>query len=259
MLFEDSLIVTLPQRKKGRVKFFVGTVIGYSLIVTALIVGSILYVHPQLNESLMESALLAAPPPPPPPPPPSGPAARPVTQTASVRVITTSFVPPTFTPRQLPDASDLPTVDTTLSAGVPGGVPGGVIGGTIGGVVGGVLGATPVAAAAPPPSAQQEAPPAPAPAKPHLVSSGILLGNTIRQVQPAYPQIARSAHIEGVVQVSIIVDEDGNVMAAEAINGHPLLQQAAVEAARQWKFRPTLLNGRPIKVSGVLKFTFKLT
>jgi protein TonB len=91
------------------------------------------------------------------------------------------------------------------------------------------------------------------------VSTGLLQGNSIRQVQPNYPLLARNAQIEGPVQIEIVVDEQGNVVAAEILNGHPLLQQAALEAARQWKFRPTLLNGHPIKISGVLKFTFRLS
>jgi protein TonB len=90
------------------------------------------------------------------------------------------------------------------------------------------------------------------------VSTGVLLGNSIRQAQAIYPQLARNAHVEGVVLVEIIVDEEGSVIAATALDGHPLLRQPAQDAARQWKFRPTLLNGRPIKIAGMLRFTFKL-
>jgi protein TonB len=261
MIFEESLIETLPQRKKGRIKsYLIGTVIGYSSIVASLMVGSILLVHPQLNESFASGVLLSAPPPPPPPPPPAAAPSQPA-QIAATRIITTSFVPPTITPRQLPDASDLPTVDGALSSGVPGGVaggvPGGVLGGTLGGVLGGVLGATPTAAPPPPPPTP-EPEPAPAPDKPQPVSTGVLLGNTIRQVQAAYPLLARKAQIQGVVEVRVIVNEQGSVVATEALNGHPLLRPSAIEAARQWKFRPTLLNGHPIKVAGVLRFIFRL-
>lgn len=262
MLFEESLIVTFPERKKGRIKwYFVGTVIGYSFIVASLIVGSILLAHPQLNEILVDSVLVSPPPPPPPPPPPAG-GSQMVPRSARVQIAPTAFVPPTVTPRRLPAASDLPTVDAAPSGGVPGGVtggvPGGVVGGVLGGMIGGVLGATPTVAAAPPPSPPNREP-SPSLTKPRPVSAGILLGNSIRQVPPVYPLLARSAQIEGTVEVRIIVDEQGNVVAAEVLSGHPLLQQPAVDAARQWKFRPTLLNGRPIKVSGILTFTFKLS
>lgn len=171
-----------------------------------------------------------------------------------------SFVPPTSAPRHVPDAGDLPAVDSAPASGVlggvAGGVPGGVIGGTVGGIVGGVLGATATVAAVPP---APEPPPAPAAAKPQPVSTGVLLGNAVRQAQAFYPLLAQKIQIQGVVQVRIIVDEQGNVIAVEALNGHPLLQPSALEAARQWKFRPTLLNGHPIKVAGILSFTFRLT
>jgi protein TonB len=269
MIFEESLIVTLPQRNRRSVRgFFVGTVIGYSFIITTLLVGSILFTRPELNETLMGSVLISPPPPPPPPPPPAGGAARPVSQPAGVRIITAAFVPPTVTSRRLPTANDLPGDDDAspvgVSGGVEGGVPGGVVGGVLGGVVGGVLGSTPAAAAAPPPPQPvqpDEARPTPpsAPARPQRVSTGILLGNTIRQVPAAYPAIARSTQVEGVVEVQVIVDEQGNVVAADVLSGHPLLRKSAVEAARQWKFRPTMLNDQSIKISGVLKFTFKLS
>jgi protein TonB len=259
MLFEESLIVTLPNRKKGRIRWYlVGTVIGYSFIVASLLVGSILLFNPQLNQSLADSVLVAPPPPPPPPPPPAA-GSQKVPQAPKVQLVTTAFVPPTITPRRLPTASDLPTVDAVPGGGVPGGiaggVPGGVVGGVLGGVVGGVLGAPPTVAAAPPPAPEPE----PAPTKPRSISTGLLLGNSIRQVQPAYPLVARNAQLEGAVEVQIIVDEQGNVIAVEVLSGHPLLRQPALDAARQWKFRPTLLNGQPIKVSGILRFTFRLS
>lgn len=266
MIFEKSLIVTLPQRGRQPLRgFLVGTLIGYTFLIAALLIGSILLTQPQLNETLMGSVLIS--PPPLPPPPPAGSAPRAISQSAGAPMITTAFVPPTLTPRQLPTTSNLPGDDPPstvgLSGGIEGGVMGGVAGGVIGGVVGGVLGSTPAAPAAAPLSIVQTPEARPTlqatSAKPQRVSTGILLGNTIRQVPAAYPAIARSTHVEGVVEVQIVVDEQGNVIATEVLNGHPLLRQAALEAARQWKFRPTMLNGQPIKVSGVLKFTFKLT
>jgi protein TonB len=75
---------------------------------------------------------------------------------------------------------------------------------------------------------------------------------------PSYPPVARSARLEGTVLVEVVVDEQGNVILAEVVEGHPLLRESALQAARQWKFRPSLLNGRPIKVRGTLSFVFKL-
>jgi TonB family protein len=76
--------------------------------------------------------------------------------------------------------------------------------------------------------------------------------------QPNYPAIAKAARAEGDVEVQVTVDEEGQVIAARAVRGHPLLQQAAVEAARHAKFKPTFLQGQPVKVVGVVTYNFTL-
>jgi periplasmic protein TonB len=101
---------------------------------------------------------------------------------------------------------------------------------------------------APPP------PPKPTPRAP--ISGGVLNGKAVRLVQPPYPPIARSAHASGQVRVQITIDENGNVISAHAVSGHPLLQAAAVGAARSSKFTPTKLSGQPVKVTGVIIYNF---
>lgn len=98
------------------------------------------------------------------------------------------------------------------------------------------------------------------PAKPttQRVSGGVLQGNAIRKVQPPYPAEAKAAGAQGAVQVAVTVDEQGNVTRAEAVGGQPLLRDAAIEAARQWQFKPTELSGTPVKVQGILTFNFTL-
>jgi TonB family protein len=91
-----------------------------------------------------------------------------------------------------------------------------------------------------------------------IVSGGVLNGKAIGKPQPVYPPIAKAARAQGVVTVQIIVDEEGYVIAANAVSGHPLLQYAAVLAARQARFTPTLLEGQPVKVSGVITYNFVL-
>jgi periplasmic protein TonB len=101
----------------------------------------------------------------------------------------------------------------------------------------------------------------PAPeAKPDLnkVSEGVLQGSAIKKVRPAYPEIARRARVGGLVQVQVMISEDGRVMEAFILNGSPLLRGAALEAARQWIFAPTTLSKMPVKVQGVLTFNFTL-
>lgn len=83
-------------------------------------------------------------------------------------------------------------------------------------------------------------------------------GSLISKPQPVYPPIAKAARAQGVVTVQVLVSEDGKVMAAQAVSGHPLLRAAAVAAARQALFTPTLLDGKPVKVSGVVTYSFVL-
>jgi TonB family protein len=92
-----------------------------------------------------------------------------------------------------------------------------------------------------------------------VISGGVLNGKAVIKPQPTYPAIAAAARAQGVVVVQIIVDEEGYVISASAVSGHPLLQQAAVNAARQSRFTPTLLEGQPVKVSGVITYNFVLT
>ena len=89
------------------------------------------------------------------------------------------------------------------------------------------------------------------------ISGGVLNGKAISLPNPEYPVIARQAHASGAVTVQVTIDEDGNVISAKAVAGHPLLQAAAVSAARQAKFSPTRLAGQPVKVQGVLVYNFE--
>jgi TonB family protein len=109
----------------------------------------------------------------------------------------------------------------------------------------------------PPPSLGET--PAPAPPEelakpPQRISSRQLYANAIRRVALKYPPIARSARVRGSVEVEVVVDENGDVTSATVISGHPLLREAALEAAWQWKFNPFLQDDEPISVTGVLIF-----
>ena len=113
----------------------------------------------------------------------------------------------------------------------------------------------------PGPDAQPQPPATPGASfgeRPKVVSGGILNGKAISKPQPAYPAIARAARAQGTVTVQILVDEEGKVISASAVSGHPLLQQAAVNAARGARFAPTFLDGQPVKVSGVITYNFVL-
>jgi protein TonB len=90
------------------------------------------------------------------------------------------------------------------------------------------------------------------------VAGGILNGKAISLPKPPYPAIARSARASGTVVVQVIVNEQGDVMSAHAISGHPLLQSSAVQAAWAAKFTPTRVEGQPVKVSGKITYNFVL-
>lgn len=102
-------------------------------------------------------------------------------------------------------------------------------------------------------------PPAPQPTAPIRQSSGVQPPQRIVNVAPAYPAIARSARVQGVVILEIVIDERGNVAKAEILRSIPLLDAAALDAVRQWKFLPTQLNGRavPIVMSVTVNFTLQ--
>jgi TonB family protein len=100
-----------------------------------------------------------------------------------------------------------------------------------------------------------EAPPPPmpnvAPKKSKLVA-----GYALTKVAPIYPPIARQANASGAVQVAIIIGENGRVIEAKAISGHPMRRSAAEEAAMKWVFKPAILDGKPMRQQDVLTFTF---
>jgi periplasmic protein TonB len=103
----------------------------------------------------------------------------------------------------------------------------------------------------------EEPPPPPKPTPPRApISGGVLNGKAISLPKPAYPAIAKQAHAAGTVVVQVVIDENGNVISARAVSGHPLLQAVAVGAARQARFSPTKLSGQPVKVTGVITYNF---
>ncbi|HEX8706939.1 MAG TPA: energy transducer TonB [Pyrinomonadaceae bacterium] len=106
-----------------------------------------------------------------------------------------------------------------------------------------------------------EPPPAPRvekPMQPRLVTKGVINGQATHLPKPPYPALAKAAHAFGVVTVQVLIDEKGKVVSAKAVRGHPLLLQAAEDAAYQARFTPTLLSQQPVKVSGLITYNFLL-
>jgi protein TonB len=129
-----------------------------------------------------------------------------------------------------------------------GGVAGGVEGGIAGGVAGGIVGGLPEA---PPP-------PPPPPQAPVRVGGVIKQPTRIKDVKPVYPAIAQSARVQGVVIIEAIIGTNGKVQDAKVLRSIPLLDQAALDAVRQWEYTPTLLNGVPVPVIMTVTVNFTL-
>ena len=117
-------------------------------------------------------------------------------------------------------------------------MPGGVAGGVLGGIIGGVTD-TP----------KTVAPPAPQERKIVRVGGDVKPPVPISTPNPRYPALALAAHIEGIVVIDAVIDEQGNVVEARVIDGPPLLIAAALEAVTNWKYQPTYLNGQPVALS----------
>jgi len=192
-------------------------------------------------------SMLVAPPPPPPPPPPPAPAAI----VKPVKVIPRQFdagklMAPKVIPKEVKiikeDAE--PDMNTGMQGGVPGGVAGGSMGGVLGGVIGGMGGAPP--------------PPKPKQTGPLRVGGNVQAARIINRVQPVYPPLARQTRISGTVRLHAIIGKDGAITQLEVMNGHPLLQQSALDAVRQWRYQPTLLNGEPVEVDTTIDVIFSL-
>lgn len=94
------------------------------------------------------------------------------------------------------------------------------------------------------------------PNMPRVVHIGVVNGKATRLVTPPYPPAARAVRASGTVNVRVLIDEDGNVILANAVSGHPLLRQSAESAARASKFSPTVLSGQPVKATGVIVYNF---
>jgi TonB family protein len=109
-----------------------------------------------------------------------------------------------------------------------------------------------------------ELPPPPPPPRPRLSGEEEVITITrsenqpraIKRTEPLYPELARAAGARGAVSVEVTIDEQGEVVAVKALSGHPLLRDAAVEAAQQWRFSPTIIHGNAVKVVGTLTFNF---
>jgi protein TonB len=244
-MFEDSLI-----ESGGRLRSKRGATTFLSFVLQAILLGILILIPLIYTEALPKQQLmtfLVAPPPPPPPPPP--PAAAPVKVVRQVvsELTNGQLRTPTKIPEkvQMIKEEEAPPPVSSIG-GVVGGVPGGVPGGSMGGVIGGIIGSTPVAV-----------PKVAAPQK-IRVSQGVAQGLLIHQVKPAYPPLARQARIQGAVILQAVIAKDGTIQGLRVVSGHPMLAPAAVDAVKQWRYKPYFLNGEPVEVETQITVNFTL-
>lgn len=244
--------------RKG--SFILGTIAVYTVFLTGFFVLGIYLYDAQLENQNLELTTLVAPVP--------VPAAEKPTEAAKPQKVTTdqnvdvrkeiiqnmneSPIPPKEISAK---ASDIPprrigvqTMQGTSNS--DNAIPGGPIGPGTGTGTGGGTG----------PTVAMDSPPPPPPPKKvaAVVSGGVLNGKAISLPKPGYPPIAKTARASGTVTVQVMIDENGNVISASAVSGHPLLRAAAVAAARGARFTPTKLSGQPVKVTGVINYNFAL-
>ena len=242
--------------RKG--SFLLGTVAIYAVIGISLLVAGILYAPAYLDAQDLELTTLVAPVPvPQQATPEKQQEAKPQKQEQNVDVrkeLIADVSRAELVPKEVSaKASDIPPVrrgvQTVLgsessNAAVP------MAAGPGTGIGTGPVGPTKVLSEEPPP-------PEPKPTPPRApISGGVLNGKAISLPKPAYPPIARQAHASGTVVVQVTIDENGSVISAHAVSGHPLLQAVAVAAARGARFSPTKLSGQPVKVTGVITYNF---
>jgi protein TonB len=246
-MFEDSLIESggrFGAKRRGATTFV-------SFILQACLLGILILIPLIYTEALPKQQLmgfLVAPPPPPPPPPP--PAAAPVVKVEKIisEVDQGALRTPTKIPEKVKMIKEEDTPPPTQGiGGVIGGVPGGVPGGQMGGVIGGIISSTPIAV------------PKVATPQKVRVSQGVAQGLLIHQVKPTYPALARQARIQGQVVLQATIAKDGTIQNLHLMSGHPMLTTAAMEAVKQWRYKPYFLNGEPVEVETQITVNFTLS
>lgn len=243
-MFEDCLLESGGRLKTNRLWTTMLSALLQAFLIGILILVPLIYTEALPKQQLM--TFLVAPPPPPPPPPPA-----PAVQ--AVKVVQTDIEEGRLrTPTKIPQKVAMIKEEeapppVSAMGGVMGGVPGGVPGGQMGGVLGGILSSSSMAA--------------PKLATPQRVrvSQGVSEGLLVTKVTPPYPQMAKMARVQGSVVLQAVISKKGSIENLRVVTGHPMLVQAALDAVKQWRYRPYLLNGEPVEVETQIIVNFSLT
>jgi len=234
-MFEDSTF-----ESGGRIK----TKSKYWMMVTLIVNGSILLlliliplIYPEALPKEAMATLLIAPPPPPPPPPE---AVRPVH--VQSEMMNNQLTAPTRIPHNIQMVTEKEAPPSNF--GVVGGM--GESTGAEGGVMGSIFGSGPAPKV-------QEAPP-----KKVNISAGVAVGMLLQKTQPIYPPIAKAARVQGTVVLQATISKSGTIENLKVVSGPAMLQSAALDAVRTWRYRPYLLNNEPVEVDTTINVIFTL-
>ncbi len=245
-MFDDLVESSVVRKKTNK---------SWSVVLSAIVQGAIVVVFVLIpliyTEALPKQLLttfLVAPAPPPPPPPPAAAAPRIVKPVARL-IQAGKMMAPTVIPKKVEMIKEEEMPPDVGAVGVVGGVPGGIAGGSAGGVLGGIIGGTGGGMPPPPKPTQQRV----------RIGGNVQAAKMVRQIQPMYPQIAKTAHVQGTVILHAIIAKDGSVQELQYVSGPALLMRSAMDAVRQWKYQPTLLNGEPVEVDTTISVVFTLS
>jgi protein TonB len=240
----DSLVLTDAESlARGRSATLTISLVLHTLLVALAVLVPLFMTDTLPATDLAIKAFFVAPaevpaPPPPPPPPPAGAQVVKRAPAEPRPVVEAKFVAPIEVPSEIREEVG------SLDLGVEGGVAGGVEGGVPGGVVGGVIGGLPAA---------------PAPVKVVRVGGKIVAPKLLKRVPPIYPPLAVVAHTQGMVILEAQVDTHGAVKSVKVLRSQLLFDEAAVEAVKQWRYEPLLLNGEPTEFILTVTIMFNLT
>ncbi len=250
-LFEDSLLEASSGQRKRRTWTTL-----LACVLQCLLVGVLILIPLWFTDVLPKQQLLTfleAPPPPPPPP-----AAAPAPKAVRVVKVASDIANGQLrTPGRIPARVQMIKEDDapppTISEGVVGGVPGGVPGGQLGGVIGGIISSNSSLVAVPTLSKAAAMP------RRVRVSQGVSKGLLVYHIDPPYPVLARQAHVQGTVVLTALIDKGGNIQNLQVVSGHQLLTSAAIEAVKQWRYKPFLLDGQPVGVETTVIVNFRFS
>ncbi len=243
-MFSDCLVETSGQQRSLRRRTVLFSTIVQSVILTFLVLIPLIYTDVLPAGQL--AAYLLAPPPPPPPPPAPAPAAKPVNVSSNLfngQLITPTAIP---TKIRMIHEEEAPPANEGVQGGVVGGIPGGQLGGVMGGVLGGII--------------SSNHPPAVQPAQPKRVriSQGVSEGMLLNSARPDYPVVAKVAHVEGTVVLDAIISREGTIENLRLVSGNPILAGPAIDAVKQWRYKPYRLNGEPVEIETRITVIFQL-